>query len=86
MSGSKNPFHVWLGLKPNITNPHHFQLLGVSTQMTDQSAIEKAVAEGVKRNLALLAQVPPGKFDSVVEKIKQRIAVAQNPLLDPTSR
>lgn len=86
MSGSKNPFHVWLGLKPNVTNPHHFQLLGVSTQMTDQSAIEKAVAEGVKRNLALLAQVPPGKFDSAVEKIKQRIAVAQNTLLDPASR
>ncbi|MFK7769749.1 MAG: hypothetical protein AB8B55_21255 [Mariniblastus sp.] len=86
MAETFNPFHKWLGFKPNVKNPHHFQLLGVSTKLTDPAEIHKAVDAGVKRHLAVLAKVPPGKADVLVAKIKKRIAKARATLLDDSAR
>ena len=86
MAPKNNPFHHWLGLAPENTNPHHFQLLRVSPKLADQAEIEKLVAAGVARNLGLLAQVPAGKYDQLVAKLKARIATAEKTLLDPKLR
>ena len=81
-----NPFHLWLGLDPKTKNPHHFQLLGVSPKLLDQKEIEQAVNAGVKKCLVGLAKVPDGKHAELVNKLKQRIAVARKTLLDPSLR
>ena len=86
MAPKNNPFHQWLGLSPENTNPHHFQLLRVSPKLADQAEIETLVAAGVARNLGLLAQVPAGKYDQLVAKLKARIASAEKTLLDPQLR
>lgn len=81
-----NPFAKWLGLNPKITNPHHFQLLGVSTELTDQAKIQSAVEVGVKKKLAMLAKVPSGEHDELVQNLKQRLAIARKTLLEPKTR
>lgn len=86
MPQKNNPFHIWLGLDASITNPNHFQLLGVSPKLDEQAEIEAAVGAGVERSRAALSQVPPGKFDQALAKVKSRIANAEQTLLDPTLR
>ena len=85
MAPKNNPFHNWLGLDPENTNPHHFQLLHVSPKLVDPAEIKAAVEAGVARNLGLLAKVPPGKFDPLVAKLRKRISTAEKTLLDPKS-
>ncbi len=86
MPSKLNPFAEWLGLNPKIANPHHFQLLGISTKMTDPAEIRKAVDAGVKRNLELLKKVPPGDHDELILLVKQRLMLAQKILLDTNTR
>lgn len=81
-----NPFQKWLGLSPQVKNPHHFQLLGVSTKLRKQKEIEEAVEAGARRQLELLAKVAPGEHDALLAQLKQRIALARKILIDPTSR
>ncbi len=84
MPDTFNPFQQWLGLSSR--NPHHFQLLGVSTKLTDPAEIQQAVEAGVQRNLDLLSQVAPGKHDALLKQIKQRISIARETLLDEQAR
>lgn len=84
MPANFNPFADWLGLKN--ANPHHFQLLGVSTKITDPAEIKKAVEAGVKRNLILLDQIPAGEHDDVIKQVKQRVMIARKTLLDSDAR
>ncbi len=87
MSETNNPFHQWLGLKPSLKKPHHFQLLGVSPQLVDDAEIKEAVAAGVSRNLALLARAPSNASTApVIAKLKEQIAIAEKTLTDPKLR
>ena len=81
-----NPFASWLGLDPKIKNPHHFQLLGLSSRVTDPVEIQKTVDAAVKRHAERLALVPAGENDELVDKLKHRIANARKTLLDPALR
>ena len=81
-----NPYAQWLGLNPKILNPHHFQLLGVSTKITDPAELERAVEAGAERNLLLLDKIPAGEHDAVIKQIKQRVLIARKTLLDSDAR
>ncbi len=79
---SFNPYHAWLGLKPQIKNPHHFQLLGLPSSVSDPREIRRAALA----RLELLNQVDPGEHASLLDALRKKIALASKVLSNPESR
>ena len=82
MPNSTNPYHVWLGLPPELTSPNYYQLLGIEPTLRDRQLI----VEAAKKQLARLKQVDPGKHHAVLEKIQKRVQDAHAVLTHETKR
>jgi hypothetical protein len=87
MATKFNPFHEWLGLAPKLTNPHHFQLLGISHKITDPAKFKKAAHAAAQAQLAKLKAIDVSpRHEPLKKKLKGRIVVAHDTLLDDQKR
>jgi len=86
MTSKFNPYQQWLGLDTNFIKPHYFELFDLSPSLKDQSEITRIVDEAAKRCLKLLAEVPAGENDNLVEEIQERVLRAQKVLSQPKTR
>lgn len=86
MTSKFNPYQQWLGLDTNFIKPHYFELFDLSPSLKDQSEITRIVDEAAKRCLKLLAEVPAGEDDNLVEEIQERVLRAQKVLSQPKTR
>ena len=86
MTSKFNPYQQWLGLSTTFIKPHYFELFGLSPSLKDQSEITRIVDEAAKRCLKLLAEVPAGENDNLVEEIQERVLRAQKVLSQPKTR
>ena len=80
MTSKFNPYKQWLGLDTNFIKPHYFELFDLSPSLKDQSEITRIVDEAAKRCLKLLAEVPAGEDDNLVEEIQERVVSAEDSL------
>ena len=48
------PYHQWLGMDSRIKNPHHFQLLGVSSKVVDSDSYRIQVLAAAQAKLEML--------------------------------
>jgi hypothetical protein len=80
-----NPFQ-WLGLKSDQTNPDHFQLLGVSRTVENESEFQQAVQQAARRKLAMLTKPELASHSDTIEKLKKRIGIAVKILSDAEKR
>jgi hypothetical protein len=80
------PYHEWLGLDSRIKNPHHFQLLGVSSKVVDSDSFRIQVLAAAQAKLEMLDRVEDAGNKQLVEKLKQRINTARDVLCDPQKR
>ena len=86
MSSKFNPFHQWLGLDAKLTNPHHFQLLGVSPKIADASQLKKTAHKNAQAHLATLKSIDAGQRTELLVKVKQRVVKAHQVLTDDDRR
>ena len=86
MTTKFNPYNQWLGLDTRFIQPHYFELFGLSTSLKDQAEITRIVDAAAKRCLKLLAEVPSGENDKLVEEIQERVLRAQKILSNPKTR
>jgi len=86
MTAKFNPYRQWLGLKTQFIKPHYFELFDLSPSLKSQSEITEIVDTAAKRCLRLLAEVPAGEDDQLVEEIQERVLRAQKILSNPKTR
>ncbi len=85
---SFNPFHHWLGLRENVTNPHHYQLLGIKPA-DDKSVLTQAAKQrllSLKNADRDVKELSPEQVDALIEKVRKRIVTAHKVLTDPDLR
>ena len=86
MTSKFNPYNQWLDLDTNFIKPHYFELFGLNPTLKDQAEITRIVDAAAKRCLKLLAAVPSGENDKLVEEIQERVLRAQKTLSNPKTR
>ena len=86
MTSKFNPYKQWLGLKTQFIKPHYFELFDLSPSLKSQDEITEIVDAAAKRCLKLLAEVPAGENDRLVEEIQERVLRAQKILSNPKTR
>ncbi len=88
MAKKQNPYQLWLGLHPNLTNPNLFQLLGVDPRSQDEAAIkQKAVASAKALIQKLKAVEPKNDAEKVFkQKLHAKIVLAHETVISPEKR
>lgn len=86
MTSKFNPYKQWLGLNTQYLKPHYFELFDLSPALKDQEEVTQIVDAAAKRCLKLLAQVPAGENDELLEEIQERVLRAQKVLSNPKTR
>ncbi len=88
MAKKQNPYHLWLGLKPELSNPNLFQILGVDPRSKDNDAIKKkatARANALLRRLKV-AEVNSDAEKTLKKKMHAEIVLAHKTLVSTTKR
>ena len=80
------PYHEWLGLDSKIKNPHHFQLLGVSSKVEDADAYRLKVLAAAQAKLEMLDRIQDTGQEKLVGQLRQRINDARDILSNPEKR
>jgi len=88
MAKKQNPYQLWLGLNPKLTNPNLFQLLGVDPRDTDEAAIKQKAVGSAKVLLQKLKAVEVKSDAEKVfkQKLHAKIVLAHETLVTPEKR
>ena len=88
MAKKQNPYQLWLGLHPKLTNPNLFQLLGVDPRSQDDAAIKKKAVASAKTLLQRLKAVEVKSDAEKVfkKKLHAKIVLAHETLVSPEKR
>ena len=88
MAKKRNPYQLWLGLNPKLTNPNLFQLLGVDPRSTDETAIKQKAVSSAKVLLQRLKAVEVKSDAEKVfkQKLHAKIVLAHETLIAPEKR
>jgi hypothetical protein len=82
MSGVFDPYHKWLGIRPEEQPPNHYRLLGVVLFEDDPEAIENAA----DRQMAHLRTFQLGTHVASCQQLLNEVAAAKVCLLDRSKR
>ncbi len=88
MAKKQNPYQLWLGLDPKLTNPNLFQLLGVDPRSQDEAAIKQKAVTSAKALLQKLKAVE-AKNDTekaFKQKLHAKIVLAHETIIAPDKR
>ena len=85
MAKKQNPYQLWLGLNPKLTNPNLFQLLGVDPRSQDEAAIKQKAVTAAKTLLQKLKAVQPKSDTEKVfkKKLHAKIVLAHETIIAP---
>jgi hypothetical protein len=88
MAKKQNPYQLWLGLHPKLTNPNLFQLLGVDPRSQDEAAIKQKAIASAKMLLQRLKAVEPKSDAEKVfkQKLHAKIVLAHDTIIAPQKR
>ncbi len=88
MSRKLNPYHLWLGLPAEVVSPDFFQLLGVSTNATDDKQIAASARAEAQKLLDRLKELPVKRESekAIRDKLRSRIVTAHKTISDPAKR
>ena len=88
MAKKQNPYQLWLGLNPKLTNPNLFQLLGVDPRSQDEAAIKQKAVTSAKTLLQKLKAVQPKSDTEKVfkKKLHAKIVLAHETIIAPDKR
>jgi hypothetical protein len=82
MPRSFDPYHRWLGIRPEEQPPNHYRLLGLALFEDDSEAISDAA----QRQMAHVRTYQLGPNSAVSQKILNELAAAKACLLNPQSK
>lgn len=88
MARKHNPYQLWLGLAPQLTNPNLFQLLGIDPDSTDDAAMKEMAKVSAKSLLNKLRAVKT-KTDGerkIKQKLNEKIMLAHETISSPEKR
>ena len=71
------PYHKWLGLDSKIKNPHHFQLLGVSSKVEDADAYRLQVLAAAQTKLEMLDRVRGTEHEKLVGQLRHASTIRE---------
>lgn len=88
MAKKQNPYQLWLGLNPKLTNPNLFQLLGVDPRSQDEAAIKQKAVTSAKTLLQKLKAVQPKNDAEKVfkQKLHKKIVLAHETMIASDKR
>lgn len=88
MAKKQNPYQLWLGLNPKLTNPNLFQLLGVDPRSQDEAAIKLKAVASAKALLQKLKAVEAKNDTEKVfkQKLHAKIVLAHETMIAPDKR
>lgn len=89
MAKQFNPFHHWLGFDENLTQPNHFQLFGVKSNLEDPIGFRKQIHARAKAMLKQLEGMTEEQVDGrrkLHTKLRRHIVKAHEILLDDKLR
>ena len=82
MSDTLDPYHQWLGIKPDEHPLDHYRLLGITPLEENLTAIENAA----DRQMGHLRKFQTGKHSALSQKLLNEVAAARVCLLSPTKK
>lgn len=82
MSELFDPYHKWLGIKPEDQPPNHYRLLGIDLFETDPEVVDAAAS----RQMAHVRSYQLGPHSALSQKILNEIAAAKVCLLTPSKK
>ncbi|MBM80719.1 MAG: hypothetical protein CMJ78_09015 [Planctomycetaceae bacterium] len=77
-----DPYHKWLGIKPEEQPPHHYRLLGISTFEADDDVIDSAA----ERHMTFLQTCSTGEHIEDSQRLLNEVAAARVCLLNPKKK
>jgi hypothetical protein len=82
MSDPFNPYHKWLGIRPEDQPPNHYRLLGVEPFEEDREVIESAA----NQRMSYLQDLAVGPHVEASQRLLNEISAARRCLLNPEQK
>ncbi|MFQ5731032.1 MAG: hypothetical protein ACE5KM_03650 [Planctomycetaceae bacterium] len=82
MADGFDPYHKWLGIRPEEQPPNHYRLLGLAEFESDADAIDAAA----EQRMIFLQNVAHGPHAEQSQQLLNRVSAARLFLLDPQKR
>lgn len=77
-----DPYHVWLGIRPEDRPPNHYQLLGITPYEDDLHAIEAAAL----KQTMFLRSLASGEHDELISQLLNEVSAARVCLCNQETR
>jgi hypothetical protein len=82
MSGTFDPYHVWLGIPPAEQPPNHYRLLGIAVFESDLDVIDHAA----DRQMAHVRTFQAGRNGALSQQLLNELSSARLCLLNPAKK